>query len=176
MLQAQRSATPEVRAALQQAADRVNAVALASEHLALRSENLGTVRLGDHLCELCAQISRGLTHEGVKLECDVANITASADKAIHLSIIVNELVTNALKHAFRDRGEGVIRVRTGTADQGVAIIVEDNGAGMGARGANGRAGLGTRLVERFVSEIGAAHQVSSSPGGTVHNILVPSLD
>ena len=176
MLQAQRAQLPEVGQALREAADRVNAVSLASEQLALRSEDLGTVRLGDHLCELVAQIKRGLSHDGVKVECDVDDLSASTEKAIYLSIIVNELVTNALKHAFHEGAGGIIRVRSEARPDGVAIIVEDDGSGIPERPANARAGLGTRLVERFVSQVGAVHQVSSSKSGTVHKILVPSLD
>ena len=175
MLQAQRAQLPEVGQALREAADRVNAVSLASEQLALRSEDLGTVRLGDHLCELVAQIKRGLSHDGVKVECDVDDLSASTEKAIYLSIIVNELVTNALKHAFRERAGGIIRVSSEPRPEGVAIIVEDDGSGIPVRPANARTGLGTRLVERFVSQVGAVHKVSSSTSGTVHDILVPSL-
>ncbi len=175
MLQAQRAELPEVGQALRDAADRVNAVSLASEQLALRSEDLGTVRLGDHLCELVAQIKRGLSRDGVKVECDVDDLSASTQKAIYLSIIVNELVTNALKHAFRERAGGVIRVSSEARPEGVAIIVEDDGSGIAERPANARSGLGTRLVERFVSQVGAVHKVSSSNNGTIHNILVPSL-
>jgi two-component sensor histidine kinase len=175
MLQAQRAQLPEVGQALREAADRVNAVSLASEQLALRSEDLGTVRLGDHLCELVAQIKRGLSHDGVKVECDVDDLSASTEKAIYLSIIVNELVTNALKHAFQEGTGGVIRVSSEARPDGVAIIVEDDGSGIPERPANARAGLGTRLVERFVSQVGAVHQVASSNSGTVHKILVPSL-
>jgi two-component system, sensor histidine kinase PdtaS len=176
MLQAQRAQLPEVGQALRDAADRVNAVSRASEQLALRSEDLGTVRLGDHLCELCEQIRRGLTRDGVKVECDIDDLSASTEKAIHLSIIVNELVTNSLKHAFNNGAGGVIRVSSEPAPEGVAIVVEDNGSGIPERQTDARSGLGTRLVERFVSQVGAVHQVTSSESGTVHKILVPSLD
>lgn len=175
LLQAQRASHPEVRQALQDAADRVKAVSLASEQLALRSEDLGTVRLGDHLRELCDQIRRGMTRDGVKIECDVADVSVSAEKAIYLSIIVNELVTNALKHAFHDVRDGVIRVASTRGPNGLSVAVEDNGAGLQPRRAGSRTGLGTRLVERFVSQVGATHQVTTSNSGTIHTILVPRL-
>ena len=176
LLQSQRATLPEVKQALQDAADRVKAVSLASDQLALRSEDLGTVRLGDHLRELCDQIRRGMSRDGVQVHCDVADVTASAEKAIFISIIVNELVTNALKHAFRDRPEGLIKVSSKESSNGITIVIEDNGAGLEPKRAGGRGGLGTRLVERFISQIGAVHEVTSSPSGTVHMILVPSLD
>ena len=175
-LQAKQAHAPEVRQALQEAADRVHAVSLASDKLALRSENLGTVRLGDHICDLCEQIKRGLSSEQIKVECDVANFATSTEKAIYISIIVNELVTNTLKHAFREAAEGIIRVSSKVDQEGVAIIVvEDNGSGMAPASSGARTGLGTRLVERFVRQIDARHLVTSSASGTVHNILIPSL-
>jgi two-component sensor histidine kinase len=174
-LQAQRAELPEVGQALREAADRVNAVSLASAQLALRSDDLGTVRLGDHLCELVDQIKRGLSYDGVKVECDVHDLSASSEKAIYLSIIVNELVTNSLKHAFQEGRGGLIRVSSATRPDGVEIIVEDDGAGITHRPGKARPGLGTRLVERFVSEVGAVHHMSSSTNGTVHKILVPNL-
>ena len=176
LLQAQRAKQPEVKQALQDAADRVKAVSLASDQLALRSEDLGTVRLGDHLRELCEQIRRGMSRDGVHVHCDVADVTATAEKAIFISIIVNELVTNSLKHAFRDVSEGVIRVTSRDTPNGMAIVVEDNGAGLQPTRSRSRSGLGTRLVERFVSQVGGTHEVTSSAAGTVHTILVPSLD
>jgi two-component sensor histidine kinase len=175
-LQGQQAQDPAVRQALKEAADRINAVSLASEKLALRSDNLGTVRLGDHLCGLCEQIARGLTRDGVKLRCDVPDLTAGTQKAIHISIIVNELVTNALKHAFRTGEDGEIRVSSTVGPRGVAIVIQDDGAGMSGAKPLPRSGLGTRLVARFVKQIGATHKVTTSADGTVHTILVPNLD
>ena len=112
-LQAQRSTHDGVKDALQQVADRIQAIAQATERLALRSGDLERVRLDDHLCGLCEQIERGLSRQNVNVSCDVEEITTSADKAIPIAIIVNELVTNALKHAFdgRDQGQVVVTGR-----------------------------------------------------------------
>ena len=172
LLQAQRADNRDVKRALAEAADRVRAVSLASDQLALRSENLGTIRLGDHLRELCAQISRGLVGEQVLLDCNFADITARADMAIHLSIIVNELVTNALKHAFDDSG-GEIRVRCEPDGDGLHLEIADNGSGMKVSAK--RSGLGTRLVERFVQELGARHEVESTNSGTTHRIRLDNV-
>ncbi len=173
LLQAQRAENPDVKRALAEAADRVRAVSLASDQLALRSEDLGTIRLGAHLRELCQQIRRGLAGEDVLLDCDFADMTARADMAIHLSIIVNELVTNALKHAFDEKG-GQIRVRCAPEGAGLQLEIADNGSGLKALRGN-RSGLGTRLVERFVQELGASHEIETSDKGTTHRIRVDSL-
>ena len=62
-----RRATGPVREALQQVADRIQAIALASKQLALNSESLGEVRMSHHLDELCAQIRQGLSRPGVNV-------------------------------------------------------------------------------------------------------------
>lgn len=175
LLQARQAPNGEVRQALTQVADRIKAVSLATEQLALRSDNLGTVRLGDHLRELCAQLHRGLSREEVRVECETDDLTASAEKAIYISVIVNELVTNALKHAFDPPGGGVIRVTSSRVNGGAEFRVVDDGSGIQPNRADERGGLGTKLIARFVRQLGATHQVASSPAGTSHRLLVPSL-
>ena len=175
-LQSQRAETAAVKNALQQVADRIQAIAGATERLALRSDDLDTVRLRDHLCDLCEHVERGLSRDGVKVSCEVADLSASTEKATYISIIVNELVTNALKHAFNGAGSGHIRVTTEQEKNGhVAIIVEDDGHGFKAGNARGRTGLGMQLVRRFTQELGGVHEVDSSANGTRHRVLVPSL-
>jgi two-component system, sensor histidine kinase PdtaS len=179
-MQAARARDPKVAQALRLAADRVKAVALAAEKLTNRNDDPGTVRLADHLRELCAQVERGLSHQGVKVECEVDDVNASPDKAIGISIIVNELITNALKHAFTDRDQGRVWISSHQNDSGFELLVCDDGSGMpvAVRGdcqpPNG-SGLGSKLIERFVRQLGAKHRVSTSAAGTCHRILVPQL-
>ena len=174
-LQAQRSKDAGVQEALQQVADRIKAVTKATEHLGVRSDDIGTVRLRDHLCELCEQVERGLSRDGVSVKCEVEDLSASTEKAIYLSIIVNELVTNALKHAFEDSTEGLIRVASEQHSRGVTIIVEDNGRGLQKRTARDKGGLGTKLIDRFARELGCEHEVVSSASGTTHRLELRSL-
>lgn len=174
-LQSQRSEDEGIKGALQQVSDRIQAIAHATEQLALRSGDLESVRLDDHLCSLCEQIERGLSRQDVNISCDVEEITTSADKAIPIAIIVNELVTNALKHAFDGREEGKVVV-TGRMNGEIMLSVSDNGNGISGRGASKRGGLGTKLVENFAKQIGARHEVVSSEAGTTHELIVPVAD
>ena len=174
-LQAQRSDHEGVKSALLQVADRIQAIAHATERLALRSGNLDRVRLDDHLCGLCEQIERGLSTHNVNVSCDVEEITASAEKAIPIAIIVNELVTNALKHAFDGREEGQVVV-TGRMNGQLKLTITDNGIGMTGRPASRRGGLGTKLVESFAKQLGAKHEVVSTETGTTHALVIPTVD
>jgi two-component sensor histidine kinase len=131
--------------------------------------------LDDHLCGLVQQIERGLSRDGIYVDCDVDEVTADADKATSISIIVNELVTNAIKHAFNGEGSGRVRVSGRSGDQ-FELIVADDGGGMRPSRRKDSTGLGTKLVESFARQLGAKHQVTSTGEGTTHRLLIPALD
>lgn len=173
-LQAQRSTHGDVREALHQVADRIQAIAHATERLALRSGELERIRLDDHLCGLCEQIERGLSRQNVSVRCEVEEITTSADMAIPIAIIVNELVTNALKHAFDGREEGNVLV-TGRMNGQLRLTVTDNGVGINQHTKAGRRGLGTKLIENFARQIGARHEIISTEQGTTHDLVIPGV-
>lgn len=173
-LQAQRSADSKVRAALQQVTDRIQAIAGASDRLAMRSADLDRIRLHDHLCGLVAQIERGMARDGIDVECEVDEVSAGADAATSISIIVNELVTNAIKHAFNGERSGSVWVR-GKAGDAFELIVQDDGNGMIPGRRSDRTGLGTKLVESFVRQLNARHEVVSTDKGTTHRLIIPNL-
>ncbi|HEU0285179.1 MAG TPA: sensor histidine kinase, partial [Sphingomicrobium sp.] len=173
-LQAQRSDHDGVKDALQQVADRIQAIAQATERLALRSGDIERIRLDDHLCGLCDHIERGLSRQNVNVRCDVEEITTSADMAIPIAIIVNELVTNALKHAFDGRDEGNVVV-TGRMNGEFHLSVIDNGIGIRGHGRKPKGGLGTKLVESFAKQLGARHETVTSEQGTTHEIVIPKV-
>ena len=170
-LQGSRSGSPEVKAALGEAAERLKAVAAVYDALAPSSAGLASVRLQDQLQEICDQIRRGILPEGIHLVTDLEPMVVPHDTAVAIGIVVNELVTNACKHAFGEGG-GEIRVRVARDDRGARIEVADNGRGY-APGEQQRKGLGTRLIAAFVQRLHAKSEVDSSAAGTVHTILVP---
>jgi two-component sensor histidine kinase len=174
-LQAQRSQDAKVKSALQQVADRIQAIAGAAERLASNSGDIDRIRLDDHLCGLVQQIERGIARDGIRIECEIDEISAGAETATSISIIVNELVTNAIKHAFNGEAPGHVRV-LGNAENEFELIVTDNGRGIGAARSGPRNGLGTRLVESFVRQLGAQHEVISTESGTTHRLIIPNLE
>lgn len=169
LAQARRADAP-VKDALQQVADRIKAIALASKQLALSSDSLEQVRVNHHLGELCSQIKQGLSRPGVSLQCQFEDVSIDAEQAIAMSILVNELVTNALKHAFPDDRHGEIRVSLGNSAQGLLLEIADNGVGMKGSARTRGTGLGTRLVNTFTKQLGARHEIETGDGGTRHRI------
>ena len=173
-LQAQRAADTKVKSALKQVADRIQAIAGASDMLALRTGDLDRIRLQDHLCGLVNQIERGMAREGIGVECEVDEVSVSADAATSISIIVNELVTNAIKHAFNGEQSGSVWIR-GKAGDTFELIIQDDGRGFASSRRTDRPGLGTKLVESFVCQLNAKHEVVSTESGTTHKLIIPDL-
>jgi two-component sensor histidine kinase len=147
---------------------------MASKQLAVSSDNLATVNTSHHLGELCGELRHGLTRPGISIECHLEDISLGADETTWLSILMNELVTNALKHAFPDNREGTISVALRRTSGGLELTVADNGIGMKPASRSRRNGLGTRLIQTFTKQLGATHEVDSETGGTHHRILIPT--
>ncbi|TFI58018.1 hypothetical protein E2493_12555 [Sphingomonas parva] len=171
VLQAGRSAHLEVQVALKEAAERLKAVAAVYDALAPSSQGLAAVRLQDQLQEIADQMRRGILPEGIRLETELDAMLVPHETAVSIGIIVNELVTNACKHAFPS-GTGTITIRARKTDGGARIEVADDGSGFtpGAK----KGGLGTRLVAAFARRMDATADVRSLAGaGTTHIITVP---
>jgi two-component sensor histidine kinase len=97
----------------------------------------------------------------------------SRDHALALGLATNELVTNAIKHAFPDDLDGSVTVAFARADEGWCLVVRDDGIGMAPL--QRKAGLGTGLVEQFVRQVGGELQIGGSRGPTVTIILPPEI-
>ena len=169
-----KSSDDAVRDALIQVADRIRAIAEAQRKLALASISLERVLVGEHLQDLCANLKRGLAGPEVTIDCAFDAITLGADETICVSILVNELVTNALKHAFPNGRPGTIQVALRTSGRAVELIVEDDGIGIDSSVQSQGTGLGSRLVETFVRQLKAKHEVASAGTGTRHRIRIPA--
>ena len=170
-LQASRSGSAEVQAALREASERLQAVSAVYDALAPSSQTLASVRLQDQIEGMCDQIRRGILLEGIVLTAEIEPIVVPHETAVAIGIIVNELVTNAAKHAFPD-GRGTVSVRASKAADGLRIEVSDDGRGM-PKGAERRGGLGTRLVAAFVQRVRGRSEVHSWDAGTTIVVTVP---
>ncbi len=147
---------------------RVSTIALVHEYLH-RSPNLAGIAVKDHFKSVAEPILSYLGSPGknLRLDMDVEDIFWGIDIAIPVGLMVNELVTNAVKHAFPDRSEGSIGVSLRLIDDGkFELMVSDNGVGLPKEvSLSTSKTLGLNLVNMFADQIGADVELTRE-GGT----------
>ena len=162
-LQARKVADADAREALRRAAERVEAVMLVHRRL-YTSNDVESVAMDQYLNGLIDELRRAMAGDG-KITLSAEPIRVETDKAVSLGLIVNELVTNAVKYAYPQR-EGDIRVRFGLVDGSVRLVVEDDGVGYENGAAPKGSGLGSVIVAAMARAAKALVSVDSSARGT----------
>jgi two-component sensor histidine kinase len=109
--------------------------------------------------------SYGGTERSIGLQIDVQGVTLGVDVAIPCGLIINELVSNSLKHAFPGREKGTIRVRMHETEQRFVLELSDDGIGF-PRNVDFRNtdSLGLQLVTTLAAQIGARITKQSDQG------------
>jgi PAS domain S-box-containing protein len=171
-LQAARTRDPGVADLLAESRNRLRSMALVHESL-YQLGNFAGIPMASHVPSLCAQLFRSYNTQTqrVELETRVADVVLDLDRAIPCSLIINELVTNALKHAFPDGRSGRISVVL-TPEPGGRhkLQVQDDGVGLPADLDPQRAdSLGLQLVSDLTEQLHGALRVSRA-GGTTFTI------
>ncbi len=173
-----RRADPSTAEALTAAQLRVEGIARAHAHLYHdNAQQPGTVEIATYLNELCAALDAALNlADGVHVACTSAAVDVPRDRAVSIGLIVNELVTNAAKHAFVGRDQGTISVAFDVVPGGWRVTVADDGVGLpsAAAKADRRIGLGTRLIDAFARQANGTVSVESGAGGTRVMLDLPS--
>jgi two-component sensor histidine kinase len=163
-LQLRRAADEPAREALRQALSRVVSISEAHRNL-YAGENVVAVNMTVYLKELCSNLADALfLGELVRLECRVEVGALDRDRAVAVGLIVNELVTNAAKHAFADGRPGQICVAFDRRGAGYRLVVEDDGRGLPADFATRSRGIGRGLVEAFTRQACGSLTVGEGPG------------
>jgi len=151
-LQARRS-SPEARQALDDIARRVAIIAAVHDYLQLSRED-GLIDTAEYVPRLCDALKGALSG------ASPVSITASAvaaklppQNALSVGLIVNELVTNAVKYAFTEGQPGNVHVELNRAEGRLVLTVRDDGRGYAP---TSDAGLGTRLVSTFAAQLGGS--------------------
>jgi PAS domain S-box-containing protein len=157
----------------QESQDRIRSMALIHEML-YQSETLGTVDLAEYVRALVDTLMRTYSaNANLSLDLQLDPVTVSIDTAIPVGLMLNELVTNALKYAFPNGHAGclvvALRAEFGST---MRLRVQDDGTGLKPDFQFDQAtSLGLRLVRMFAKQLRAEVTWRSDPGHTAFEIL-----
>lgn len=141
-------------------------MALIHERL-YRSTDLKNIDFGDYIRTLVMDLFRTYLAEPsrIKLDLDVEDVMLDIDTAIPLGLIVNELVSNSMKHAFPDNRKGTIKLEFKSDSQGCHLVVGDDGIGLPlGLDIKHTETLGLQLVSSLIGQIDAEMQVNNHDG------------
>jgi two-component sensor histidine kinase len=145
-------------------AGRVEALGLLYRSLA-EAEAADAVDLGVYLSEIASAVMRAHATEGIRLDLKVDTWPVSIDVAMPAGLVANELLTNALKHAFEGREGGTIMLHSTTRPEGCRVVIADDGVGLPAGALWPKPGKLSALIVRSLEQNAKARiDVHSEPG------------
>jgi PAS domain S-box-containing protein len=151
------------RERLDRIAGKVNALALL--YNLLSPETPDSIDLGVYLSQVASAVMRAHAGEGVRLDLKVDTWPVSINVAVPTGLVVNELLTNALKHAFVGRDGGTVKLHSLVDDTGCQVTIADDGVGLPAEAEWPQPGkLAALIVQSLRQNAGAQVDVDSAPG------------
>jgi len=184
-MEAYRSTAPEAVHVLKAMQGRIFSMSLLHESL-YRSGTFASVDLGDYLGKIATQAHRMqmVQEQSVQLQLNLASVPVGMDQAISCGLLVNELVSNCLKHGFADGRAGEVRVGLEPANPDTVqqdalwrLQVSDTGVGLPPDFEDKRkTSLGLQLVGDLSRQVGGQLQIESQPGaGTIFTVVLKVL-
>lgn len=166
-LQAHRVEDPAARAELEKAQRRVAGIARAHQNL-YADASRSVVEMDHYLSSICRDLEDGLfTDAPAALTWRIDPCRLGRDRAVAVGLIVNELVTNAVKHALRPDRSGAVQVTLEMVENCVQLTVCDDGPGLPDDYGESK-GLGRNLINAFAKQAGGGIEILEGPGARIH--------
>ncbi len=153
--------------AVNEGKNRVKSMALIHQ-----KDNLTGIEMDDYIQNLVESLfaSYGISDGKIKFTTDIAPIRLDVDTAIPLGLILNELVSNALKHAFNNDG-GELLIELKEKNKKLHFKIKDNGKGISEKDKDKKEGFGLRLIDSLARKLKATVSLDSTHG-TCYNVEV----
>lgn len=147
--------------------DRINSISLVHEML-YHSGTFARIEFSAYLRSLGEQVAQAWTHAAarVQVQVEAEDLALPLDTAIPCGLVINELLTNAFKHAFPGTRTGTIVVRVARQGTRIALSVEDDGVGMSGP-PSGEGHIGLDLVHALARQLRGELQFSAGRGTRV---------
>lgn len=173
-LQAELYDDPILKSCLTESRNRIHSMA-SVHNLLYRSEDLGSIDFGHYVKKLTDDL--GMSYFGstrnIAVQFDIDEVNIQLEKAIPLGILMNELISNAFKHAFTEMDNALLQIRFDNIEDGLKITLIDNGVGFDSEREERRDSLGMNLVDSLAEELNGDVAYRSSPAGTTVELKIP---
>ncbi len=160
----------------QDARTRIQSMALVHEHL-YQSPSLSKVEIRSYVDALVATVfnSMDTSSAGIRISTEIGESTTDLDNAIPLGMLINELLSNAIKYAYPD-GSGEIRISLSYEGNSLVLEVADHGMGLSRERRDQQESLGLQLVDALAGQLGGSVEfLDNNPGLLVRVKASPTV-
>jgi two-component system, sensor histidine kinase PdtaS len=159
----------EASEAIKESKNRVQSMALIHQNL-YGEGNIKSIRVKEYIDNLVSALcsSYDINDEKVKITTDIDDLTLDIDTMIPLGLVLNELVSNALKYAFRDHETGALHIALKKKGEDLQLKVNDNGAGF-PEGLDPHTGksFGLKMIRAFAQKLKARLHIYNQQGACI---------
>lgn len=155
---------------LRESQARIQSIATVHETL-YQSESFSDIALHSYIDDLVSYISGTFRHAGAQINFnnEIEPISLTVKQAVPCGLLLNELITNAYKHAFTDQEEGTIAIQLSQDDKTVTLVVSDDGVGLPDDfDINTSSSLGMTLISTLVQQLGGRLTIETDPHTRFH--------
>ncbi|MEO0403432.1 MAG: sensor histidine kinase, partial [Bacteroidota bacterium] len=164
-LQSREIEDPVALDAVKSSQNRVRSMAMIHQNL-YKEDSLNSVNASGYLKNICDSVLKsykvGEKDITLSVECD--EVELDIDTTIPLGLILNELITNALKYAFVEQESGIISVSLKSHENDLILKVKDNGIGIEEDHYKKGTSIGLKLIEAFAKKLKATWKVIKNNG------------
>lgn len=147
--------------------NRITAVSRVHDRIYADSDEPEHIETRECIESICQDLA---TQFAAPIETDVDHIMLSVDESVPVAMIVNELVTNAVKYGRRNDEAAKVKVSLKNQGEGRWMLsVEDNGPGIDPKAQKSQS-IGMRLIRSLATQLGGSVEVSSSPSGSKFSV------
>ena len=173
LLQNRRVTDPAVKSALRGMLERVSAIATVHRRL-FQSDDIERFDVSAFVRDLVSDMMGGAGREDIRVRLDLERVDVAASKAAPLALVISELFSNALRHAFPAGQGGEIFVGISRNDTAFRIEITDNGVGLAPPEKS--SGFGLTIVQLLCQQLKARQETSSADPGARVVIHMPVND
>jgi two-component sensor histidine kinase len=172
LMQSRRAADRAVREALAAMHARVNAIGVVHRRL-FQTDDVGRFDLSEFVRDMVAELSGPSGRRDITIHCDLQPAPVPAAQAAPLALLINELLTNAFRHAFPPGRPGRLSITTVNISNNLRIEIEDDGVGSTPGEPTGDPGFGLTMVELLGRQLQARIERETAATGTRTTVTLP---
>ncbi|MEP1150805.1 MAG: PAS domain S-box protein [Balneola sp.] len=164
-LQVMQSDSEEISKALTDSQLRVQSIALIHEKL-YGSDSLAYIKYDKYIQDLIHTINKTYANEHIEINVitNIEDISLNINQAIPCSLLVNEVLVNTYKHAFKGLSQGEITIDIFEKNERISVVISDNGRGFDDKKEEKKAvqSLGLTLIKTLVAQLGGKYNFSNN--------------